>query len=138
MEILKVYIFGYNLYIIFEKKLFFDKNGYFFKKQENFNEKQCHPFVWDITDEKAVANANFPIPKNSLDCVIMVFVLSAISPEKLVKFYIFYVSKNGFQFFLRMSVTIRNLTSLLKPGGRLLFRDYGKYDLAQLRFKKGR
>ena len=67
-------------------------------------------FVADITQpEDLMAN----IPEGSVDFVTMVFVLSAISPEK-------------------MHSAIANIARLLRPGtGRILFRDYARGDLAQ-------
>jgi tRNAThr (cytosine32-N3)-methyltransferase len=56
------------------------------------------------------------IQPKSLDFIMLIFTLSAFKPEL-------------------MKPTIRNLATLLKPGGMILFRDYAQYDLTQLRFK---
>ncbi len=86
------------------------------KQDPNYDEAKCKAFVCDITDLHK--NGDFPIGKGELDVIVMIFVFSAIKPEKML-------------------ATLKGLVRLLKPGGKILFRDYGLYDLAQLRFKPG-
>lgn len=86
----------------------------FIKQNPLYNEEKLIAFQCDITKEDIF---NY-IKKESLDFITMIFVLSAIHPEK------------HFQVF-------QTMFSLLKPGGKILFRDYGLYDMAQLRFKPG-
>lgn len=56
------------------------------------------------------------IEENSVDVVIMVFVFSALSPQE-------------------WGNAIGNVKRMLKEGGTVLLRDYGRLDLAQVRFK---
>ncbi|CAI2738904.1 unnamed protein product [Dicrocoelium dendriticum] len=85
------------------------------RQSPEFDPSRCHAFVFDVTSEEY----ELPFPLASLDFVLIVFVLSAIDP----------------QFFHKI---LANLTNYLKPGGMILFRDYGRLDMAQLRFKKGK
>ncbi|XP_010889255.1 mRNA N(3)-methylcytidine methyltransferase METTL8 isoform X2 [Esox lucius] len=85
------------------------------KDHPDYDQSLCHAFVQDICDEVA----SFPFPPLSLDVILLVFVLSSIHPE-------------------RVQGVVNRLSEFLKPGGIFLFRDHGRYDLSQLRFKKGR
>ncbi|XP_057572336.1 tRNA N(3)-methylcytidine methyltransferase METTL2A isoform X4 [Hippopotamus amphibius kiboko] len=79
-----------------------------------YDPSRCFAFVHDLCDE----DKSYPMPGDSLDVIILIFVLSAVIPDKMQK-------------------AINRLSRLLKPGGMMLLRDYGRYDMAQLRFKKG-
>ncbi|XP_054643583.1 mRNA N(3)-methylcytidine methyltransferase METTL8 isoform X2 [Dunckerocampus dactyliophorus] len=84
------------------------------KGHPDYDDSVCHAFIHDICEEEA----SLPFPPHSLDVILAVFVLSSIHPE-------------------RMQGVVNRLSSYLKYGGILLFRDYGRYDFSQLRFKKG-
>lgn len=84
------------------------------RNNELYNEKYMQAFVADITSN----DVSSIIKNNSIEIVTFIFVLSAIHPEKF-------------------ETVLKNIYCLLKPGGLVLFRDYGLYDMAQIRFKPG-
>ncbi|TPX60266.1 hypothetical protein SpCBS45565_g07567 [Spizellomyces sp. 'palustris'] len=86
----------------------------FVKADPKYAEGRCKAFVCDITTSPLTDS----IPGESLDLISALFVLSAVPPAN-------------------MAASIENLKTVLKPGGIVLFRDYGLYDAAQLRFKPG-
>lgn len=84
---------------------------------ENHAKGVAYLSVWDLANpENALPD---DLEAHSCDIIIMVFVFSALHPDQ-------------------WKHAVDNLAKLLKPGGQILFRDYGRYDLAQVRFKKGR
>jgi tRNAThr (cytosine32-N3)-methyltransferase len=85
------------------------------KEFREYDEKRMHVFQHDLSSPEPFED----IPENSIDVVVSIFVLSALDPAKL-------------------PIALEKIWRVLKPGGMLLFRDYGKYDMTQLRFKANR
>lgn len=86
----------------------------FVRENPLYDESLIKAFQCDITTDKVFENIN----RESLDIISLIFVMSAIHPSKF-------------------QAVLDTLYELLKPGGVLLFRDYGRYDMAQIRFRPG-
>ncbi|XP_013415407.1 methyltransferase-like protein 6 [Lingula anatina] len=86
----------------------------FVKDHPLYNSSQCMAFQCDLTQDPLLDTLVNP----TVDIVSMIFVLSAIHPEKMLS-------------------ALENIYKVLKPGGCVLVRDYGLYDYAQLRFSPG-
>ncbi|XP_038625023.1 tRNA N(3)-methylcytidine methyltransferase METTL6 [Tachyglossus aculeatus] len=84
------------------------------KHNSSYNPERCKVFQCDLTKDDLLEH----IPADSVDGVTLIFVLSAIHPDK-------------------MHLVLQNIYKVLKPGRCVLFRDYGLYDHAMLRFKAG-
>jgi tRNAThr (cytosine32-N3)-methyltransferase len=85
------------------------------RENEAYNTKNIQADVWDAASEVLPPG----LEEGSADVVLMIFIFSALSPSQ-------------------WNQAVHNIYRVLKPGGEVLFRDYGRGDLAQVRFKKGR
>ncbi|KAG0030941.1 Methyltransferase-like protein 6 [Podila clonocystis] len=81
------------------------------KQHKDYAEGRCEAFVCDLTINPLTDH----IEAGSLDVVSSIFVLSAIPAEKL-------------------EAAVRNIKSVMKPGGMICFRDYAVFDAAQVKF----
>ncbi|KAI1647258.1 methyltransferase [Daldinia loculata] len=85
------------------------------RSHEEYNTDFMQADVWDAAGEGLPPG----LEEGSVDVVLMIFIFSALSPKQWEQ-------------------AVRNIYRVLKPGGEVCFRDYGRGDLAQVRFKKGR
>jgi tRNAThr (cytosine32-N3)-methyltransferase len=85
------------------------------RDNEAYDTKNIQADVWDAASDELPPG----LEDGSVDVVLMIFIFSALSPSQ-------------------WDQCVKNIYRLLKPGGEVLFRDYGRGDLAQVRFKKGR
>ncbi|GER53544.1 methyltransferase [Striga asiatica] len=80
------------------------------KSHSSFNGNRLNVFMCDVTSEELCDK----IPPSSVDVVTLIFMLSAVSPNK-------------------MPLVIQNLKKVLKSNGHVLFRDYAVGDFAQVK-----
>jgi len=72
--------------------------------------------VWDVTSPSGLP---IDVAPQSVDIIMLIFVMSALHPDEWGR-------------------AIKHIHTILKPGGLIVMRDYGRYDLTQLRFKANR
>ena len=82
------------------------------EQNPEYNATRCRAFVCDIAQEELAG-----VAPESIDIVLMVFVLSALPPESF-------------------ACALNKIFVALRPGGMVCFRDYGLYDLAMRRNAK--
>ncbi|KAI9991280.1 hypothetical protein PInf_018927 [Phytophthora infestans] len=85
------------------------------KTQPLYDMARVSASVCDITKD-ALPDAAFA--NGGVDFALLLFSLSALHPDK-------------------MKAAVKKVVAAIKPGGKLFFRDYGRYDQAQLRFRSG-
>jgi tRNAThr (cytosine32-N3)-methyltransferase len=85
------------------------------RANEAYDTRNIQADVWDAASDELPPG----LGEESVDVVIMIFIFSALSPSQ-------------------WDQAVQNIFKVLKPGGEVLFRDYGRGDLAQVRFKKWR
>lgn len=85
------------------------------RANEAYDADHMQASIWDISSEDLPPG----VRECSMDVVLLVFIFSALSPKQ-------------------WDAAVKNIWRVLKPGGEVCFRDYGKGDLTQVRFKKGR
>lgn len=85
------------------------------RSHESYGTDQMQADVWDVSGDELPPG----LTEGSVHVALMVFIFSALSPAQWAK-------------------AVANVHRLLKPGGVVCFRDYGRGDLAQVRFRKGR
>ena len=94
--------------------------------------------IWDLS-----SNLDLPerVQEGTVDAVILIFVLSALSPAEWAQA----ITNVHRVCTIHLSISLkgfwdhkRSNSQMLKPGGIVLLRDYGRHDLTQLRFKEGR
>ncbi|RMJ10479.1 hypothetical protein CDV36_009866 [Fusarium kuroshium] len=85
------------------------------RNHEEYDPKSIQADVWDVTSDSLPPG----LEEGSVDVAVLIFIFSALSPDQWPK-------------------AVSNVHRVLKPGGLVCFRDYGRGDLAQVRFRKGR
>ncbi|KAJ4250607.1 hypothetical protein NW762_011866 [Fusarium torreyae] len=85
------------------------------RQNEAYNPEFIQADVWDVASDSLPPG----LEEGSVDVAVLIFIFSALSPDQWAQ-------------------AVHNVHRVLKPGGLVCFRDYGRGDLAQVRFRKGR